>query len=56
MADAADQTIEAFRQDVRAWVEVNFPSDLKGLSNPTGLEERLQQTEEQVAWRTTVGG
>ena len=56
MADAADQTIEAFRQDVRAWVEVNFPSDLKGLSNPTGLEERLQPTEEQVAWRKAVGG
>ncbi len=56
MADAADQTVEAFRQDVRAWAEVNFPSDLKGLGHPTRLEERPQPTEEQVAWRKAVGG
>ncbi|TAJ73764.1 MAG: acyl-CoA dehydrogenase, partial [Phenylobacterium sp.] len=55
MADGADQTIEAFRQDVRAWVEVNFPQDLEGLGNPIVLEERPKPTEEQVAWRKAVG-
>ena len=55
MADGAEQTIEVFRQDVRAWVEVNFPPDLKGLGNPIMLEERPKPTEEQVAWRKAVG-
>ena len=55
MADSADRTIEAFRQDVRAWVDVNFPPDLKGLGNPIMLEERPKPTEEQVAWRKAVG-
>ena len=55
MADGAEQTIEVFRQDVRAWIEVNFPPDLKGLGNPMMLEERPKPTEEQVAWRKSVG-
>jgi alkylation response protein AidB-like acyl-CoA dehydrogenase len=55
VADGAEQTIEVFRQEVRSWVEVNFPPDLKGLGNPIVLEERPKPTEEQVAWRKAVG-
>ena len=55
MVEGADQMIEAFRQEVREWVQANFPPDLKGLGNPMTLEERPAPTEEQIEWRKAVG-
>ena len=55
MADfgAADQ--DAFRKEVRDWVEANFPASLKGKPNPMMREERANPTPDQDAWRKAVG-
>jgi len=47
--------IDAFRTEVRSWVEANFPAALKGRPNPMMREERLTPSPEQEAWRKAVG-
>ena len=55
MADFGGSDPEAFRKDVREWVEANFPAELKGRPNPMMREERSKPTEAQEAWRKAVG-
>lgn len=55
MTEPAKDNLEAFRADVRAWVGENFPASLKGRGNPIMLEERVEPTLEQNAWREAVG-
>jgi alkylation response protein AidB-like acyl-CoA dehydrogenase len=47
--------IDAFRTEVRSWVEANFPAALKGRPNPMMREERAKPSPEQEAWRKAVG-
>ncbi|WP_374574762.1 acyl-CoA dehydrogenase family protein [Phenylobacterium sp.] len=48
--------IDAFRTEVRSWVEANFPPALKGKPNPMMREERGNpETPDQAAWRKAVG-
>ena len=55
MADFGGGDLDAFRGEVRAWVEANFPASLKGRPNPMMREERSKPTEDQEAWRKAVG-
>ena len=56
MADFGGENIEAFRAEVRSWVEANFPAELKGKPNPMMREERGNPpTEAQERWRKAVG-
>ena len=55
MADFGGGDPEAFRKEVREWVEANFPAELKGRPNPMMREERSKPTEAQEAWRKAVG-
>src|SRR3989344_2287552 len=56
MADFGGTDLEAFRKEVREWVEANFPASLKGKPNPMAREERgAPPTPEQEAWRKAVG-
>ncbi|WP_333807069.1 acyl-CoA dehydrogenase family protein [Phenylobacterium sp.] len=55
MADFGGGDPEAFRKEVREWVEANFPAELKGRPNPMMREERAKPTEAQEAWRKAVG-
>ncbi len=54
MADFGGTDLEAFRGEVRTWVEANFPSSLKG-KNPMQAEERNTPTPDTEAWRKAVG-
>ena len=48
--------LDAFRGEVRSWVEANFPASLKGKPNPMMREERGNPlSPEQEAWRKAVG-
>ena len=55
MADFGGGDPEAFRKEVREWVDANFPAELKGRPNPMMREERSQPSEAQEAWRKAVG-
>ncbi|MFM1960271.1 MAG: hypothetical protein RL588_1788, partial [Pseudomonadota bacterium] len=55
MADFGGGDPEAFRKEVREWVDANFPAELKGRPNPMMREERAKPTEAQEAWRKAVG-
>jgi alkylation response protein AidB-like acyl-CoA dehydrogenase len=55
MADFGGADLEAFRKEVRTWVEANFPASLKGKSNPMARDERPEPTADQEAWRKAVG-
>src|ERR1700754_2245506 len=57
MADfGGAQDLEAFRNEVRAWVAANFPAELKGKPSPMMREERDKgPTPAQEAWRKAVG-
>jgi alkylation response protein AidB-like acyl-CoA dehydrogenase len=56
MADFGGATdLEAFRKEVREWVEANFPASLKGKPNPMMREERTSPTPDMEAWRKAVG-
>ncbi|MBW8815468.1 MAG: acyl-CoA dehydrogenase family protein [Caulobacterales bacterium] len=54
MADFGGTDLEAFRAEVRAFVEANFPASLKG-KNPMMREERAKPTPDMEAWRKAVG-
>jgi alkylation response protein AidB-like acyl-CoA dehydrogenase len=54
MADFGGTDLEAFRGEVRTWVEANFPAALKG-KNPMQVEERNTPTPDMEAWRKAVG-
>ncbi|MCI3132440.1 hypothetical protein [Phenylobacterium aquaticum] len=55
MADFGGTDLEAFRGEVRGWVEANFPAALKGRPNPMMREERATPSADQEAWRKAVG-
>ena len=55
MADFGGGDPEAFRKEVREWVDDNFPAELKGRPNPMMREERSQPSQAQEAWRKAVG-
>jgi alkylation response protein AidB-like acyl-CoA dehydrogenase len=56
MADFGGGDLEAFRSEVRSWVEANFPASLKGKPNPMAGEGRGEPlTPDQDAWRRAVG-
>ncbi|PZQ64090.1 MAG: acyl-CoA dehydrogenase [Phenylobacterium zucineum] len=56
MADFGGTDLEAFRAEVRSWVEANFPASLKGKPNPMMREERgSPPSADQEAWRKAVG-
>ena len=48
--------LDAFRGEVRGWIEANFPASLKGKPNPMMREERGNPpSAEQEAWRKAMG-
>jgi alkylation response protein AidB-like acyl-CoA dehydrogenase len=56
MADFGGTDLDAFRKEVREWVEANFPASLKGKPNPMAGEGRAEKpTADQEAWRKAVG-
>ncbi len=55
MADFGGGDLDAFRTEVRGWVEANFPAGLKGKPNPMMREERSNPSADQEAWRKAVG-
>ena len=55
MADFGGGDLDAFRSEVRGWVEANFPASLKGKPNPMMREERSNPSPDQEAWRKAVG-
>lgn len=57
MADFGGTDLEAFRKEVREWVEANFPASLKGKPNPMTGEGRANNPgADHEAWRKAVGG
>lgn len=51
-ADAAGD----FRQEVRSWLEQNFPPSLKGMDNAlASVEGPTEETPEMTAWRKAIG-
>ena len=55
MADFGGTDLEAFRKEVREWVEANFPKALKGMGGMMMREERVAPTPDMEAWRKAVG-
>src|SRR3982750_3236467 len=55
MADFGGTDLEAFRKEVREWVEANFPKALKGAGAMMMREEREAPTPDMEAWRKAVG-
>jgi alkylation response protein AidB-like acyl-CoA dehydrogenase len=47
--------IDAFRADVRAWLEANFPASLKGKGGMVAIEERRSDTGDVKAWTKAMG-
>ncbi len=58
-ADSIDKTadeLDAFRAEVRAWVEANFPASLKGVDmSLSALEGPSDKSADKEAWRIAVG-
>ncbi|MBL8553789.1 MAG: acyl-CoA dehydrogenase family protein [Phenylobacterium sp.] len=56
MADFGGADLDAFRKEVREWVEANFPASLKGKPNPMAGEGRADApSADHEAWRKAVG-
>ncbi|MEI6438661.1 MAG: acyl-CoA dehydrogenase family protein [Alphaproteobacteria bacterium] len=55
MADFGGSDLEALRSEARAWIEANFPAELKGRPNPMMREERSTPSAAQEAWRKAMG-
>ena len=55
MADFGATDLDAFRKEVREWVEANFPAALKARGNPMMREERVELSADQKLWRERVG-
>ncbi len=61
MATAAEQTRPAdaaddFRQEVRGWIEANFPASLRGSDNAmSAVEGPTEETPDQRRWREAMG-
>ncbi|MCW5761573.1 MAG: acyl-CoA dehydrogenase family protein, partial [Phenylobacterium sp.] len=56
MADFGGTDLDAFRKEVREWVEANFPASLKGKPNPMTGEGRADSpSADHEAWRKAVG-
>jgi alkylation response protein AidB-like acyl-CoA dehydrogenase len=55
MADFGGTDLEAFRKEVREWVEGTFPKALKGAGSMMMREERTEPTPDMEAWRKAVG-
>ena len=55
MADFGGTDLEALRSEARAWIEANFPAELKGRPNPMMREERSTPSAAQEAWRKAMG-
>ena len=55
MADFGGTDLEALRSEARAWIEANFPAELKGRPNPMMREERSKPSAAQEAWRVAMG-
>ena len=53
-ADATD--LDAFRSEVRGWLEANFPASLKGIDlSRSALEAPTDKSPDREAWRQAVG-
>ncbi|OYU68924.1 MAG: acyl-CoA dehydrogenase [Alphaproteobacteria bacterium PA2] len=55
MADFGGSDLETLRSEARAWIEANFPAELKGRPNPMMREERSTPSPAQEAWRKAMG-
>jgi alkylation response protein AidB-like acyl-CoA dehydrogenase len=61
MASAADldapvDLLDAFRKEVRGWLEANFPPSLKGKENPMAtVEGPTALSSEEEAWKKAIG-
>ncbi|HEY3800689.1 MAG TPA: acyl-CoA dehydrogenase family protein [Caulobacteraceae bacterium] len=47
--------IDAFRADVKAWLEANFPASLKGRGGMTGIEGESDRSSDVQAWTKAMG-
>ncbi|HEY0438255.1 MAG TPA: acyl-CoA dehydrogenase family protein, partial [Phenylobacterium sp.] len=55
MPDFGGTDLEAFRGEARAWIEANFPAELKNRPNPMMREEAFKPSPAQEAWRKAMG-
>ncbi len=55
MADFGGADLEGFRTEARAWIEANFPAELKGKPNPMMREEASEPSAAQQAWKKAMG-
>ena len=55
MADFGGSDLDAFRTEVRDWIEANFPKSLKGKGGMMMREERTEPTPDMTAWRKAMG-
>jgi len=55
MADFGGTDLEAFRGEAKAWIEANFPAELKGKPNPMMREEAVEPSPAQQAWKKAMG-
>ncbi len=55
MADFGGSDLDAFRTEVRDWIEANFPKSLKGKGGMMMREERTEPTPDMEAWRKAMG-
>src|ERR1700742_781341 len=55
MADFGGAELEACRAEARAWIEANFPAELKGKPNPMMSEDAQKPSPAQTAWKKAMG-
>ncbi|MBS0362773.1 MAG: acyl-CoA dehydrogenase family protein [Proteobacteria bacterium] len=55
MADFGGGDLDAFRAEARAWIEANFPAELKNKPNPMMREEAVEPSPAQQAWKKAMG-
>lgn len=54
--DAPANALDSFRAEARAWLEANFPPELKGKDNPmSAVEGPTEPTEAGERWRIAMG-